>query len=129
MAHIIQTNPYTLQPQKSGPPDFSHIDEFTGSAEVRDSNFRKKDGHLDEVTPTHKKDFDAQPYNTRFRDDGIDYVVPWDPDNSQGKENPYDDSDYIEIFLEPGQLKYSPDAEKFQQKCVHLYTNHANHQH
>lgn len=107
----FQTDPFTLQ---TGNPKGSTTEN------IKDPNYTKTDGHLDEINPSTSKDFNALPYNIRFRDDP---VYPAYSAKDKFPETPStcnrgDTSDAVEITLPAGEYKYKPDQKSKVVDCV-----------
>lgn len=103
-----QTDPYTLQPgERFHQPD------------LKDPNFGKPDGHLDEITPTHSKDFNAQQYNTRNRND---VTIPAYSEKDRFPEtkttcNPGSVT-YEDVRLPEGEYKVKHNTEVYVKDCI-----------
>ena len=111
MVWKIQTDPYTLQP---GDPKGSTTEN------IKDPNFMKDLGHLDEINPSTSKDFDAQSYNTRFRNDPVYPAYGTRdrfPETKTTCKQP-DTSDADRIILPPGEYKINRDAKPLKVDCV-----------
>ena len=111
MVYKIQTDPYNLQ---IGDPKGSTTEN------IKDPNFGKLDGHLDEVNPSTSKDFLAQPYNTRERGD---VTIKAYSDKDKFPETPTtcripDTSDAEIIELPKGEYKINRSVKSLKVDCV-----------
>lgn len=111
MVHKIQTNPYTLQ---IGDPKNSTTED------IKDPNFGKEGGHLDEINPSTEKYFLNTGYNIRHRGD---ITISTYSDKDKFPETPTtckqpDTSDAEVIILPAGEYKAKFDAKALKVDCV-----------
>lgn len=111
MVYKIQTDPYTLQ---IGDPKASTTEN------IKDPNFGKEDGHLDEINPSTEKYFLNTGYNIRYRGD---ITIPQYGDRDKFPETPTkckqpDTSDADVILLPPGEYKAKFDAKALKVDCI-----------
>lgn len=110
MAYILQSPEYTLQPGNPNPANFT---------DVKDPNFGKEQGHLDEINPSTGKNFGGLNYNQKIPDT----IHPAYSEKDRFPETktqckPADTSDAKEIKLNSGEYKINLDPKALKVDCL-----------